>query len=120
MLFKLKADYIYKHVTDIDLQELKNQGIKGLVFDLDNTIMAPKTGKFTEDIENWLKIVQKDFKIAVVSNNRKDNYIEEVAKIIDCPVYGRAKKPNIKISMQTLKEIIKKLRNFNLKWRFML
>lgn len=105
MLFKLKADYIYKHVTDIDLQELKNQGIKGLIFDLDNTIMAPRTGKFTEDIEKWLTIVQKDFKIAVVSNNRKDNYIEEVAKIIDCPVYGRAKKPNVKIIMQTLEEM---------------
>ncbi|MEW5820182.1 MAG: YqeG family HAD IIIA-type phosphatase [Cyanobacteriota bacterium] len=105
MFFKLKADYILQHVTDIDLKDLKSKGIKGFVFDLDNTIMAPKTGRLTEDIEDWLKKVKEDFKIAVVSNNHKDNYIENAAKVIGCPVYGKAKKPQVKIIMQTLEEM---------------
>lgn len=105
MFFKLKADYINKHVTDIDLQELSNKGIKGLVFDLDNTIMAPRSGILTKDIEQWLNTVKECFKIAVVSNNHKDNYIENAAKVIGCPVYGKAKKPSIKIIMKTLEEM---------------
>ena len=105
MFFKLKADYIHRHVTDIDLKELKDKGIKGLVFDLDNTIMAPKSGMLTKDIEQWLNTAKEDFKIAVVSNNSKENYIENVAKIINFPVYGKANKPQVKIILKTLNEI---------------
>jgi hypothetical protein len=105
MLFKLKADYILKHVTDIDLQELKNKGIKGFIFDLDNTIMAPKTGILTSDVENWLSEVKEDFKIAVVSNNREQNYIELAAKVVGCPVEGKAKKPQRKVIKKVLEQL---------------
>lgn len=105
MFFKLKADYVLRHVFDINIEELKEKGIKGLIFDLDNTIMAPRTGSLTEDMEKWLLKIQQDFKIAVVSNNSKDNYIENAAKVIGCPVYGKAKKPNVKIINKTLKQM---------------
>ena len=102
MFFKLKADYILQHVTEIDLQELKSKGVKALLFDLDNTIMAPRSGMLTEDIQNWLNEVQKDFKIAVVSNNRKESYLEKASKIIGCPVYGKAEKPKRRIVKKIL------------------
>ena len=42
----IKPDYNLKNVYEIDFQELKNQGIKCIMLDLDSTIMisAPKTG----------------------------------------------------------------------------
>lgn len=105
MLFKVTPDYIHKHITDINLKELKESGIKGLILDLDNTIMAPKSGILTSDIEEWLKQVQIDFKIAIVSNNRKKNYLKNVADMIGCPVYGNANKPYSKIIVKTLNDL---------------
>lgn len=105
MFFKLKADYVLEHVSDINLEELKQKGIKGLIFDLDNTIMAPKTGKLTSDICDWLNIVKKDFKIAVVTNNRKDDYIKIAEDVVGCPVYGKAEKPRRKVIRKTLEDM---------------
>ena len=42
----LKPDYNLKNIYEIDIEELKEQGIKCLMFDLDSTIMISKSGKF--------------------------------------------------------------------------
>jgi len=105
MHFRLRPTYIIEHVTDINLDDLKGEGIKGLLFDLDNTLMPPNFCELTEDIEKWLIEVKKDFKIAIVSNNPKLDYIEEARKILDCPVYGKAKKPQRTVALKALKEL---------------
>ena len=38
----LKPDYNLESIYAIDLEDLKSQGIKALLFDLDSTIMASK------------------------------------------------------------------------------
>ena len=40
----IKPDYNLKNIYEIDLDDLKNQGINALLFDLDSTIMGSKTG----------------------------------------------------------------------------
>ena len=50
----LKPDYNLKNIYEIDLEELKKSGIKNLLFDLDSTIMASKSGCYTEKTLNWL------------------------------------------------------------------
>lgn len=101
----LKANIITQNVKDLNLEELKAKGIKGFVFDLDNTIMKPDTGYFTEDIQAWLKEVEKDFKIAIVSNNPRPEYAEKVRKIIDYPSYFKASKPSRKFVRKALEEL---------------
>lgn len=89
----LKPDYNLKRIYDIDLQELKNQGIKTILFDLDSTLMASKSATYSVEIINWLKEVRKDFFIAVVSNNKNEDYIEKVREISDFPLLFNACKP---------------------------
>lgn len=101
----LKADIITQNVKDLNLEELKAQGIKGFVFDLDNTIMKPDTGYFTEDIEAWLSEVEKDFKIAIVSNNPRPDYAKKVKSIVTYPVYFNASKPRRKFVIAALKDL---------------
>ena len=105
MVFRLKPTYIVEHVTDINLEDLKNEGIRGLVFDLDNTLMPPKTGTLAENVKEWLDIVRKDFKIAIVSNNPRLMYIEQAAKEACCPAYGKAGKPRTDIAAKALKNM---------------
>ncbi|HSA06602.1 MAG TPA: YqeG family HAD IIIA-type phosphatase [Candidatus Gastranaerophilales bacterium] len=105
MFFKIRPTYIVEHVRDINLHDLKAEGIKALLFDLDNTLMEPYSGKFQEEIADWIKEIQKDFKIAILSNNLKAEYIEQIQNIVDFPVYGRAGKPFRATAFRVIKEL---------------
>jgi hypothetical protein len=89
----LSPDYNLNSIYEINLEELKAQGIKGILFDLDSTLMASKSAQYSEETLNWLNQVQKDFFIAVVSNNNNPQYIEKVKKISNFPTLFEAKKP---------------------------
>lgn len=101
----LRPTYIVEHVTDINLEDLKADGIKGFMFDLDNTLMAPHSGQLTVEIALWLEKVKENFKIAILSNNPHQKYIEQAAKEIGCIAYAKAKKPKIKTALQALKDL---------------
>lgn len=92
----IKPDYNLKSIYDINLEELKQKGIKAILFDLDSTLMASKTAFYSEKTLNWLNNVRKDFFIAVVSNNHNPAYIEKVKKVSDFPLVFTAKKPDTK------------------------
>lgn len=100
----LKPDYDLKCIYDIDLEELKNKGIKAILFDLDSTIMASKTGCYTEKTVEWLKKVQENFFTAVISNNKNQEYIEKVSAITPFPVLFGACKPQTKYAKKFLEE----------------
>lgn len=94
---RIKPDYNLESIYDIDKNELKSKGIKGIFFDLDSTVMESKTGKFTKRTLDFLNDLQKDFKVAIISNNHKKGYIDKVQKISPVNVYGNARKPDVKI-----------------------
>lgn len=104
-LIRLKPAYIKEIVTDIDINALKDDGIKGFIFDLDNTIMAPKSAFYDEKILEWLNGISKDFKIAVVSNNSNQQYMDKVREISNFPIYANAGKPSRKKVLEALKEM---------------
>lgn len=104
-MFRLKPTYIVERVTDINLEELKEENIKGLIFDLDNTIMPPNTSIFPEDIAQWLELVKKDFKIAILSNNPDKLYVKEAGEQIGCIYFHSAGKPRKKAAVQALKDL---------------
>lgn len=92
----LKPDYNIKSIYDINLNELKDLGIKAVLFDLDSTIMASKSGSYTPEMLTWLDRVKEMFFIAVVSNNKNEKYIEKVKKISNFPLLFKAAKPDTK------------------------
>lgn len=96
----IKPDYNLKSIYDINLEELKQKGIKAILFDLDSTLMASKTAFYSEKTLNWLNNVRKDFFIAVVSNNHNPAYIEKVKKVSDFPLVFTAKKPDTKAAKE--------------------
>ncbi len=100
----LKPDYNLENIYSIDLADLKRQGIKALLFDLDSTIMASKSAKYTDETLAWLANVKKDFFVAVISNNNNVEYIKKVQAISDFPTLFDAKKPRAKIGLEFLKQ----------------
>jgi HAD superfamily phosphatase (TIGR01668 family) len=89
-------------VTDISLDQLENDGIKGLIFDLDSTLLAPHSGRLTPECETWLDKARNRFQVAVVSNNKNDPYIDQVREHLRMPVLHRARKPSTKLFMRVL------------------
>ncbi len=94
----IKPDYNLENIYAIDLAELKSQGIEVFLFDLDSTLMASKSGFYSEKTLEWLKEVRKYFFVGVVSNNNCLDYKEKVTAVSDFPVVFSAGKPDIKIA----------------------
>ena len=63
----IKPDYNLKSIYDIDLEDLKRQGINAMLFDLDSTLMASKSGVYSQKVIDWLDKVRKDFFIVEVT-----------------------------------------------------
>lgn len=100
----IKPDYNLKSIYDINLDDLKKQGIKALLFDLDSTLMGSKRGYYTSDTLEWLKKVRKDFFVGVVSNNNNPVYMAKVLACSDFPVVFEAHKPDTKVAEKFMKQ----------------
>lgn len=76
-----KPDIYKKTIFDIDYKSLKDNGIKCLVFDLDNTLGLISHKNCPDDTKQLIKKLQKDFKVIISSNNTKKRlkpYLEEL------------------------------------------
>ena len=101
----LKPDYNLKNVYEINFEELKQQGIKCLMFDLDSTVMVSKSANFLPETLEWFSTFLKDFEVVIISNNKNEQYIENANNIAPCKVIGRANKPNPEIMRKYLKSV---------------
>lgn len=81
-------------VTDINIDALVTDGIKGLVFDLDSTLIESKTAQLTDEVNAWLVKAKPHFKMVILSNNKNPVYLEKVKTVLDMPVIGYARKPS--------------------------
>jgi predicted HAD superfamily phosphohydrolase YqeG len=53
----LKPSWHVKDVTHLPLEALQAKGIKGFLFDLDDTLMAHKTGVVPPHVQRWLATI---------------------------------------------------------------
>ena len=101
----IKPDYNLKNVYEINFEELKSQGIKCIMFDLDSTIMVSKSAMFLPETLEWFGTFIKDFEVAIISNNFSKEYIDNASKIAPCRVIGAARKPNPKVMKAYIDEM---------------
>lgn len=98
----LKPDYKAKTAFKVNYDELKNIGVKALIFDLDSTVMKSKSGVFTQEALDMFERLGKDFVLLIASNNKNINYIEKVRPQINFPIISHANKPCPKIILSFL------------------
>ncbi len=102
----LQPTYTYhSDITTVDLKRLKNDGIQGIILDLDSTIMAPRSGLIDERVSHWLAEAEQHFKLAVVTNNKNVKYLEKAANCLPMPLVGHAAKPSRKILFTVLDKL---------------
>ena len=101
----LEPNYNIESIYDINIEELKNNGIKALFFDLDSTLMKSKSAKFSFKTVQFLNDLKSNFKLAIVTNNKNIDYINKAKSQVDIPIYSNAKKPNPKVLLLACEEL---------------
>lgn len=90
---KLYPDIYIKNITNLSVKYLKTQGIKGLILDMDNTLLNHKAKMKLKGLKEWIKkIKESEIKMVLVSNSIKRKKVIETSKYYDIPfVYGALK-----------------------------
>ena len=84
--------YIEK-VTDIDVKFLEENSIKGLILDVDNTLIDYYRN-LVEGAEKWCEELKNEgIKCIILSNSNKKRKVEEVAEKLNIDYIMFAKKP---------------------------
>jgi HAD superfamily phosphatase (TIGR01668 family) len=82
-------------VLDIDPQDLVDLGMKGVILDLDNTLVLWHREEITEEIIAWLERVKAvGLKLCILSNSVLSNRSERIAERLGCPNVRQARKPS--------------------------
>ena len=79
-------------IHEIDYNELKKQGIRALFYDLDNTIIGYVDVELSDTHITFLKELEKDFKILILSNTSYKR-VSQALKGVQYPFIWHAKKP---------------------------
>ena len=86
--------FYYKSIIDIDICFLKDNDIRYILLDIDDTISAHDSPVLIPGFKFWLKnILENDIKIILVSNNYK-NRVEFIAKKLNLPFIYSSFKPS--------------------------
>ena len=80
-------------VKDISIELLDKNNIKGLILDVDNTLISLDK-KMPAGIVEWVKNLKANgIKVCILSNSNKIDKVEAVAKLIETPYIFFGKKP---------------------------
>lgn len=111
MLKLLTPDLHVESVFKLNLEKLKKNNIKGLIIDIDNTLVSWDIKHITEKTKQWLLNLEKEgFKVCLVSNNTEDRVVtfNEELKL---PAIHRALKPRISAFKKAMKIMDTKANN---------
>lgn len=93
MLKKFLPSSYVKDIYQIDPIELKEQGVKGIITDLDNTLVAWNIANATDEVKQWLQtMADQDIKVTIMSNNNEER-VRIFAEPLKMSYVASAKKP---------------------------
>ena len=101
----LIPDLMVESIYDIDIEDLKRRNIRGLLFDIDNTLAPFGSLKPTKDASKWMsKLREEGFLLGIISNAR-DERAEGYKKECEMFYTGNAAKPSVRGYVRTASEM---------------
>lgn len=83
-------------VTDIQSAPLQAKGIRGMILDLDETLVAALEHTPSPDVHAWIDEMKAQFSLFILSNNKSGLRVQKVAKLLALPCSHLAMKPRRK------------------------
>ncbi|PEN31546.1 YqeG family HAD IIIA-type phosphatase [Bacillus toyonensis] len=100
----LPNEYV-KNVYHVQPEDLKKRGIKGVITDLDNTLIEWDRPNATPQLEEWfLKMKEQGIQVTVVSNNNEQR-VKEFADPLNIPFIHSARKPFVRAFKRAIQEM---------------
>ncbi len=81
-------------VLQLSPDQLKQLGIEGIIFDVDNTLVPLQQSAPDPEVAAWLEPVREQFQVWLVSNNLDTGRIRDIAQQVGIPYISRAAKPS--------------------------
>lgn len=105
MFKKLIPDFYYENITCIDVQKLKDKGIKYVICDLDNTLDSHNTKVPSDSALNFLNnLNESGFTVCIISNGKQER-VEKYLSDYPLSFIANAGKPLKKSYLKAMGEI---------------
>ncbi|WP_071590802.1 YqeG family HAD IIIA-type phosphatase [Synechococcus sp. PCC 7336] len=94
-------------LSSLDLNQLKQIGIRGIILDLDNTIVSEDDRYLSPNSESWIERAQEEgFSLFILSNGKREYRVNYWSERLGIDAIGRAKKPfpkSFKIALYSMR-----------------
>lgn len=88
----LPDEHVYS-IFEISPDHLKEKGIKGIITDLDNTLVAWDQKDATHEVIEWFKLMKEhDIQVTIMSNNNEER-VTYFSEPLNIPFIYSARKP---------------------------
>jgi HAD superfamily phosphatase (TIGR01668 family) len=93
---KLLQPDLILHGTVLKLtpEMLRQHGLKGLVLDVDETLVPLRAAEASAELLPWVQEIREIATLSLVSNNISEARIRRIAKTLDLPYIAGAAKPS--------------------------
>ena len=93
---KFRPKVYYKSIFDVNYTKLKDNNIKVIIFDLDNTIIKVNEEVPSDKVVDLFTKLSKDFVLFIASNNKKER-VRRIGKYMKVHAFYSVVKPTKKI-----------------------
>ena len=102
----VKVDWDSKlPIYEISHLKLHKEGIKGLLIDVDGTLLSRQSSVIPANVKKWIKESKKLFSLYLISNNPSKERIRRIAMELDIRYKSNAQKPRKKITLDVIAEM---------------
>lgn len=93
MIEILQPRLFVRSIYDIDLDRLVHHGVRGMILDLDNTLVGWNEPQASDELRGWIKGVKaRQLSTCIVSNNMGQR-VEDFGRTIGVMTIAKAAKP---------------------------
>jgi uncharacterized protein len=105
VLKKFLPDEHVKSILDIHPEDLKKRGIKGIITDLDNTLVEWDRPSATPELVKWFEQIKKNNILVTIVSNNNELRVKEFSDPLQIPFIFRARKPMVRAFNKALSQM---------------
>jgi len=103
MLEKFRPNEMAESLSQIDLDSLRQKGIKGIICDIDNTLLLYTDNEPKNNEKEWIDRAKKEGFSVILLSNALPRRAASLSRILNIPAKAQAIKPSRKGFRKALK-----------------